>query len=84
MASLQFEEQKIDVQDNSNIISASEELGVYFGCQDGNCGVCEIEIVEGFENLNALTSAEMEFNMLKNHRLACQCKISKGNVKIKL
>ena len=84
MASIQFDDQQIETPDDSGIIAPCEELGVYFGCQDGNCGVCEIEIVEGFENLNDMTSQELEFNMLKNHRLACQCRIKKGNVKIKL
>ena len=42
-----------------------------------------IDIVEGQENLSELTQEEKDMGMNKTRRLACQCKIKSGNVKIK-
>ncbi len=83
MAKLSIDDQEIEIPDNKSLFPEAEVLGIYFGCQDGDCGVCEVEIVEGYENLSAMTDKEREFNLLKNHRLLCQCRIKHGNVKIK-
>jgi len=71
-----------EIQDGSSIKNAAEELGVLFGCEDGLCGTCMIDVVEGEENLSNLTQAETDLERDKKHRLACQCKIKKGYVKI--
>ena len=84
MAKLSMDDQEIEIPDNESLMPHAEQLGIYFGCQDGNCGVCEVEIIEGVENLNEFTEKEKEFSLLKNHRLACQCRIKKGLVRIKL
>lgn len=58
-----------------------------FGCRQGACGACVIEIKEGEENLSQMREVEMTF--LKDigmyggtYRLACQCKVL-GNITIK-
>ena len=57
-----------------------------FGCRDGQCGTCVVEIVQGMEFLSPKN--EKEFKVLKevcagtcseNSRLACQMKIDKPN-----
>ena len=70
------------VEDGSQIKEACEKLGVPFGCENGECGVCQIEIVEGKENLSEMNEKEKVFSADNSHRLACQCKLKKGEVRI--
>ena len=72
----------INVKDGEPIREACEELEVYFGCSDGICGTCMIDVVKGEDNLSELTEEEKDLDRDKKHRLACQCKIKKGEVKI--
>lgn len=58
-----------------------------FGCRIGTCGTCRCVIIEGMENLNAMTPEEKEMfesftSVGKNERLGCQLTILKGHVKI--
>ena len=50
-----------------------------FGCTQGDCGVCAIEVVEGKENLSKKTKAEVvtlaQKKLSPSCRLACQCAI---------
>jgi ferredoxin len=71
-----------NVEDGFPIRMASEKLGVPFGCRDGLCGTCMIDIIEGEENLNELNQKELDLMRDKTHRLACQCKIKQGLIKI--
>ena len=71
-----------EVPDNTPIQKACEELGVPFQCEDGICGTCMINVIEGEENLSDLTEEEEDLDRDLKHRLACQCKIKQGNVKI--
>ena len=73
----------IKVADNAEIRPACENLGIPFGCSDGHCGTCLIEVLEGEENLNGLNEREKNMYLDKKNRLACQSKIKKGKVKIK-
>ena len=75
--------ESIEVTDGKSIRPACEELGVPFCCKEGLCGSCAIDIVEGEDNLNGLTENEKILGRDKKHRLACQCKIKKGNVGIR-
>lgn len=72
------------VEDGALIREPCEELGVPFCCEEGLCGSCAIEVVEGEDNLTDLTENEEILDRDKCHRLACQCHIKKGEVKIKL
>ena len=85
MAELVFEnteEEKI-IPDGESIIEACEEQGVPFACTEGVCGTCVIEVSEGMENLTEFTQEEEDFlGDMDRERLACQCKIRCGKVKV--
>jgi ferredoxin len=70
------------VKDGENIRPACEKLGVPFSCKNGICGSCMIDIKKGSENLSELTEQEQDLGRDKENRLACQCKIKKGEVNI--
>ena len=74
--------EEIEVSEGKPIKESCEKLGVPFGCQEGICGSCMINIVEGEENLSELTEEEENLARDKQHRLACQCKIDNGEVTI--
>lgn len=86
MAKLIFDHNgdEVELQDGEAIATACEEAGVPFACTEGVCGTCVIEIKEGQENLNTPTQEEEDFLGAGtcNERLACQCKINGGCVKI--
>ncbi len=71
------------VEDGSSIRDVCEnELSIPFGCQSGICGTCMIDVLEGEENLSELTEQEIDLARDEKHRLACQCKLKHGEVKI--
>jgi ferredoxin len=73
------------LEDGSELQEACENSGVPFACTEGVCGTCVIEVVEGMENLSEFNQAEADFlGDLGTERLACQCKIKSGCVKIKI
>lgn len=74
---------EMEVGNDGAIVSACEELGIAFGCRSGVCSICIIEIIGGMENLNQKTLQEETIDLEKNCRLACQCKIKRGTVKLK-
>ncbi len=73
-----------NVDEGKLITKAAEKIGVPFGCQEGVCGTCRIDVMEGEENLSELTEPEISLGRDKSHRLACQCKIKEGDIKIKI
>lgn len=83
MAKLLFGGKEVIVPDGEQIREYARELGVPFGCEHGVCGTCKIDIVSGAENLNELNEAEEDMQRDREHRLACQCKILKGDVEIR-
>lgn len=82
MAVIECDGKRVEVSDGSSIRDACEELGVPFGCNEGFCGSCLIEVVEGGENLSERTEEEELMGLDDGFRLACQCFIKKGVVKI--
>lgn len=86
MAKLIFDQsgEEVELPDDSPIAEACEEAGVPFACSEGVCGTCVIEIKEGEENLSPLTQEEEDFlgTTAHNERLACQCRIKKGKVRV--
>ena len=72
-----------NLSDGTSLAEISEKSGVPFSCNSGVCGTCQIEILEGKENLCELNQEEKDLGMDVNHRLACQCKIVQGIVKAK-
>ena len=85
MAKIIFNDDKeFELEDGSDIKQVCEDAGVAFSCDEGVCGICLIEVVEGMENLSKPTQEEIDFlGDVSRDRLACQCKIKKGTVKIK-
>jgi len=84
MALIKTEREVIEVLDGSRLKEPAETLGIPFGCKQGICGTCKIEILEGSENLDDLNEQEVAMgDRDKTHRLACQCSIMKGNIKIR-
>lgn len=86
MAKLIFENtsEEVTLPDNTPIIEACEAAGIPFACTEGVCGTCVIEVTEGMDNLSDFNQAESDFlGDLNSERLACQCKIKHGCVKIK-
>ncbi len=86
MATLIFDgtEEEIELPDGSPIAESCEDAGVPFACTEGVCGTCVIEVKEGKENLSSPTQEEKDFlgEGTINERLACQCKIRSGRVRI--
>ncbi len=75
---------EIELEEGAPIAESCEEAGVPFACTEGVCGTCVIEIKEGKENLSRPTQEELDFlgDGTSDERLACQCRIKQGFVKI--
>ncbi len=82
MAQLTINQKSFDLPDGSPIGSLCQSQGVPFNCNTGVCGSCIVRIVAGQENLNDLTDEEIELGLDPHRRLACQCYIRAGEVKI--
>ncbi|MBA3723013.1 MAG: (2Fe-2S)-binding protein [Parachlamydiaceae bacterium] len=86
MATLIFDHsgEEVELPNDSPISEICEEAGVPFACTEGVCGTCVIEIKEGKDNLTSPTKEEEDFlgEGTCHERLACQCKIKQGRVRI--
>ena len=82
MAKFIIDNIEYDVPDGEPVAAICETAGIPFSCNSGVCGTCQIEILEGAENLNELNREENELAQDRNHRLGCQCKILGGVVKV--
>lgn len=82
MAKLIIDDKEHDIPDGTCIDAVCEDTGVPLSCNSGVCGTCQIDILEGAENLNELNDEEIELGMDRNKRLGCQCVIKSGTVKI--
>jgi len=77
-----------DVEDGSALIDCCDEVDVSlsFGCTEGTCGVCELTILEGMQNLSRVSDEEREYlyeeDLEAGMRLGCQLKIKRGEVMI--
>lgn len=76
--------EEMELPDDSPLAETCEEAGVPFACTEGVCGTCVIEIKSGKENLSPPTQEEEDFLGEGNlhERLACQCRIKSGTVRI--
>ena len=72
-----------EIPDGTPLAEICEKSGVPFSCNSGVCGTCQIEILDGKENLIDLNQEELDLGMDGHNRLACQCKIKCGVVKAK-
>jgi len=82
LAKLIIDDEEFEVEDGARIDSICEDAGVPFSCNSGVCGTCQVEVVEGAENLNDLNEEEADLGMDEKTRLSCQCAIKSGTVKI--
>jgi ferredoxin len=82
MGKLIIDNQEYSVTDGAKIDEVCESVGIPFGCNSGVCGTCKIEILEGAENLNELNQEENALGMDRKNRLACQCVLKSGTVKV--
>ena len=75
-----------EVEDGTPLIDFCDEVEVSlsFGCTEGTCGVCEVTVVEGRENISRITEEERNYllpeDLEEGMRLGCQVKIRKGDV----
>ncbi len=76
-----------DCEDGMPLIDFCEDLddiSLKFGCTEGTCGVCELTVKEGRENLSSVTEEERDYlyeeDIEGGMRLGCQIKIKKGTV----
>ncbi|MCP5491990.1 MAG: (2Fe-2S)-binding protein [Chlamydiales bacterium] len=84
MAKLVLNDEEIQLDDGAAIKEACEEAGVPFACEEGVCGTCVVEVESGMENLSDFTEEEVDFLGEQDcERLACQCKIKNGTVKLR-
>ena len=82
MATLIINKTYYEIPDDSGIRDICDAAGVPFNCRSGDCGTCQVEIVQGEKNLNPLNVLEEKMGMDSFNRLACQCRIKSGTVKI--
>ena len=82
MAKLIIDDTEYDIPDGTQIADTCEEAGIPFVCSSGVCGTCQIEVLEGADNLGELTEEEEDLGMDRNNRLSCQCSIKGGTVKV--
>ncbi|SIO53767.1 Ferredoxin [Rhodovulum sp. ES.010] len=79
----------VNVPTGTRIIEISEKVGsgITYGCREGECGTCITRILEGQEHLSEPSA--LEIRVLKdnlagrNDRLACQCLLLGGDVKVR-
>lgn len=83
MAKLIINEKEHVLPNGTKIAEFCRKEGVALSCNAGVCGSCKIHIVQGKDNLTSLTQEETDFGMDGRSRLACQCSILGGSVKIK-
>lgn len=91
MATVVFadEDRSIDVSDGSRLQDAIDSAGadIEFGCREGECATCIVEVLEGMEHLGEPNENEevtlMQDEIARGVRLACQCRVASGTVKIR-
>ncbi len=90
MARIVFKPDNIihEVEDGTSLIDICEEVDSTFslGCTEGTCGVCELTVIKGAENVSKTNEAEKDYldpeDLEKGMRLGCQLKVRKGEVVI--
>lgn len=84
MATIIRSDKAVNAPVDASLVEACEQLGISFGCQNGLCGTCIIDIIEGAEFLTLVTEDEELMGMDAHTRLACQCKIKQSDAVIKI
>ncbi len=91
-AKLTFEniDKTVTVTTGTRVIEVSEQestSGIIYGCREGDCGTCLMDVTDGWENLSQPSIIEdrvLRENLAGRHqRLACQAQVLGGEVRIK-
>ena len=82
MAKLLLNDQEVELGDGTRLVDTIEELGVPIGCSNGVCGTCEVEVLDGMDNLSEMNSEEKDLGMEGKKRLGCQLTLKCGTVKM--
>ena len=75
-----------EFEDGSPLIDCCDDVDVSlsFGCTEGTCGVCELTVLKGMENLSKVSDEEKEYlyeeDIANGMRLGCQLKINRGDI----
>lgn len=78
---------QVDVEVGANMkeVAQAEGASIPFGCEQGICGTCLINVPEGADNLSDPTDQEKEtleaMGAEPEQRLACQCQVE-GDVTV--
>jgi ferredoxin len=90
-ATITFEDINITVTvpAGSRVIEVSEKVGsaITYGCREGDCGTCLMNITDGWNNLSE--PSVLEDKILREHmagkrnRLACQAQLLTGHISVK-
>ncbi len=79
----------VQVPTGTRVIEVSERegAGIVYGCREGDCGTCIMDVEDGWENLSQPSVVEdriLRENMAGRHqRLACQAQLLGGKVVVK-
>jgi ferredoxin len=71
----------VNVPAGIRVIEVSEKVGagIMYGCREGDCGTCLMEVISGMENLSVPSILEdkilREHLAGKRYRLACQAQV---------
>ena len=90
MANINFIPDKLthQIEDGSKLIEVCDEINVSltFGCTEGSCGICELTVLNGKNNLSKITDEEKIYllpeDLDEGMRLGCQLKVRKGDVSL--
>ena len=80
----------IEVKEGYPLIDMCEDhdTSILFGCRDGACGACMIRVLEGEQFISKMQDNERDvletMAATPNERLACQCKVSGGDIVIEV
>lgn len=68
-------------------VSEKEDAGIIYGCREGDCGTCIMDVEDGWENLSQTSVIEdrvlRENSAGRHQRLACQAQVLGGKVVVK-
>lgn len=73
--------ESISVPAGTRLIEVSEQVGagIIYGCREGDCGTCMMEVLDGWSNLSepsVLEEKVLRENMAgRSYRLACQAQV---------
>ena len=79
---LDDQEIKVNKDEHFSLLTAMErnKLPIKYGCLMGVCGVCEVKVVKGMDNIEYFEEPMLELD--KDSIFPCCCK-AKGNVELK-